>query len=229
MKKHIPNILTLLNLFCGSIAIALVFLNLLEAALILCFLSLLFDMLDGMVARWLKVTSNLGVQLDSLADMVSFGLLPGIILFYFIQRYGYGDNFILGSISAFLVPLSAAVRLARFNIDTKKRDYFYGLPTPAGAAFVFGILWVVITPSSPWIDLCTSPVFLYIVTFLLIVLYHAPLELASLKGGKSAKRFLLLLLFVGLLLFIFQKELTIFIPIILYLILGIIHRVKKIY
>ena len=227
MKKHIPNTLTLLNLFCGSMAIPLVLMSFVDTALILCVVCLIADLLDGMTARWLKVDSPLGVQLDSLADVISFGLLPGIIIFYLLQRYGTGDIAVGWTIFAFLVPVSAALRLAKFNIDTRDHAFFYGLPTPAGALIPFGLLWMLVLPTTFWTDIFMHPFFLYALIALLVILYHLPVELPSFKGSNQAKVFIFSLGVLSVILFFLQKELAIVFPAFLYIISGAFQKVFK--
>lgn len=150
MRKHIPNLLTLLNLGCGAAAIVLTLEGQWRLGVYLILVAALFDFLDGMMARLLKAHSETGKQLDSLADMISFGLLPAIFIYnifkdLFIHQ---GESkasmvpllqwIILGSIV--LVPAFSAIRLARFNVrDTGK--FFLGLPTPAHALFWTGLFW----------------------------------------------------------------------------------------
>ena len=229
MKKHIPNVITLINLFCGSIAIPLVLMSFFESAMIMCFICLAMDALDGMVARWLGVSSPLGIQLDSLADMISFGLLPGVIIFYLLQRYGTGDINVGWTILAFLVPVSAAYRLAKFNIDTRERTHFYGLPTPAGALIVFGLLWMMILPTTSWTNIFINPFILYGVVVLLVLLYHAPFELPGLKGSIIAKGLIGGLVLMSVILFFVQKEIAIIMPALGYILVGVIHKFVKIY
>jgi CDP-diacylglycerol--serine O-phosphatidyltransferase len=139
IKKHIPNFLTLLNLLCGCIAI--VFISDLRFDLALSFvcLGIFFDFFDGFLARKFGVSGPLGVQLDSLADMVTSGVAPGFVVF---QLLAYPDMF--GSESVlpylgFIITLGACYRLANFNIDTRQSDSFIGLPTPANALFFMSL------------------------------------------------------------------------------------------
>jgi CDP-diacylglycerol---serine O-phosphatidyltransferase len=141
----IPNFLTCLNLCCGFAGIIFAFNENLEYSAIFIGIAAVFDFLDGLAARTLNGGSELGKQLDSLADAVSFGILPGIIMFQLIS-IGLGDyevqlherttKHLLISLSAFLIPVFSALRLAKFNIDDRQADYFIGLPTPANALFI---------------------------------------------------------------------------------------------
>jgi CDP-diacylglycerol---serine O-phosphatidyltransferase len=142
IKKHIPNFITSLNLLCGCLGISAAFNGNLEAASALIGLAALFDFLDGMSARLLYVHSDIGKELDSLADVISFGLLPGVIIYQFMRTsYNLPGNLkdLLNPFPylAFIIPIFSALRLAKFNIDTRQTTSFIGLPTPA-AAIVFG-------------------------------------------------------------------------------------------
>ncbi len=142
MRKQIPNIITLLNLFSGTIAITLAFSGDFLGVVIWVVIAAILDFFDGMAARLLKAYSPLGKELDSLADVVSFGVAPASALYILMK-----DSFIypeaLQSIShlipyiAFLIPVFAAYRLAKFNIDTRQSHSFIGLPTPAN-----GLFWI---------------------------------------------------------------------------------------
>lgn len=139
--KQIPNFLTLGNLFLGCLSIVFIFSGELTIACYLIFAAAIIDFFDGFVARLLKATSPIGKQLDSLSDVVSFGVVPGMICFHllFINiEQDYSDLFtaILYSSPAFLISIAAATRLARFNIDTNSSGGFKGLPTPASAILI---------------------------------------------------------------------------------------------
>ncbi|UJP63311.1 CDP-diacylglycerol--serine O-phosphatidyltransferase [Mongoliitalea daihaiensis] len=132
-KQHIPNSLTSLNLFSGMVGIYFAFQGDLTFAAYCIFLAAVFDFLDGFAARLLKVSSEIGKQLDSLADLVTFGVLPAFILFQLIEQNT--SNTILPFI-AFIIGVFSAVRLAKFNIDERQSDRFIGVPTPANALFI---------------------------------------------------------------------------------------------
>jgi CDP-diacylglycerol---serine O-phosphatidyltransferase len=148
-KKHIPNIITLLNLFCGYIAIAFVVQQRFEMAFYFVCLGIFLDFFDGFFARLFQVASPLGLQLDSLADMVTSGVVPGLTMFYMIlEAFGlqisdpFTGQYAL-AFSGFLVTLGSCYRLANFNIDTRQTDSFIGLPTPANALFILSLPLVV--------------------------------------------------------------------------------------
>lgn len=148
MIKHIPNILTGLNLFSGLISITMVLQGIflqnvpdyLSWAALFIFLAAVFDYLDGTAARLLDARSELGKQLDSLADVVSFGVAPGILIFHLLYLSCSGSCNVLERLHitpyfALLIPLCSAIRLAKFNIDPRQEETFIGLPTPANAIF----------------------------------------------------------------------------------------------
>ena len=147
ITRNIPNIITLANLFCGLCAIIFAFQGNLQLASFCIFAGAFFDFFDGLAARLLKVTGELGKQLDSMADMVTFGVAPGMILFqliYYSQTLSffqstYKDPNLFPAILSFLLPIFSAIRLAKFNIDPKQTTSFIGLPTPALAIFIAAI------------------------------------------------------------------------------------------
>ncbi len=161
MKKLIPNLLTLANLFCGCLAIIVLFspndinylgLSTLQAIAALQALSLLFDLFDGMLARLLDAKSKIGLELDSLADVVSFGVVPGFLVFSMLSEphfnstnaYGFSNWAYVG----LLVPLFSAYRLAKFNVNDAATPYFKGLPTPSNALFILGLYALFVENSS---------------------------------------------------------------------------------
>lgn len=141
MKKEIPNLLTLSNLLAGCIGLWFVMQGDLVSASYCIFISLVCDFFDGFLARALKAYSDLGKELDSLADMVSFGVLPAFILFSLVEQscgsqctvglFGFYKPFMV-----FALALMSAYRLAKFNIDTRQSDQFIGVPTPANGLFI---------------------------------------------------------------------------------------------
>lgn len=167
----VPNFLTLCNLICGCIGIVFAFDGNYEVAFWMCILSAFFDFSDGFAARLLKAYSPLGKELDSLADMVSFGVLPSVVVFTMLQSFDLGILSYIGfSIAAF-----SALRLAKFNIDETQTSEFVGLPTPACALFFVSYALVVsqITFHSPWMDIVLA------VAFSLLLV--SPIKMLALK------------------------------------------------
>lgn len=134
MKKQIPNIITLLNLTAGGIATTEAVNGNYGAVICLVFAAALFDFADGLAARVLHVKSEVGKELDSLADMVSFGLVPGLVVFRLFRDMTVIPHSAIAYL-AFLLPAMAAFRLAKFNLDARQSDSFLGIPTPAMALF----------------------------------------------------------------------------------------------
>jgi len=139
IMKHIPNTITCLNIFSGCVACVMAFQGEYLLAALFIYLASVFDFLDGMAARVLKAYSAIGKELDSLADAISFGMAPGIILFAWLQQPDVNTNTFLPYI-AFLIPVFSALRLAKFNIDTRQTSSFIGLPTPANAIFIASLI-----------------------------------------------------------------------------------------
>jgi CDP-diacylglycerol---serine O-phosphatidyltransferase len=164
MKRHIPNILTCFNLLCGSIATILIINDKVVIAGIFLGCSLLFDFLDGFAARAFKANSEIGKQLDSLADMVSFGLVPGLIGSHLCLKSPPMSlepehiPFMVIGYFPLIITIASAIRLARFNLDTRQTDSFIGVPTPAVTIFMMGLALVIehdrfnLTPTilNPW-------------------------------------------------------------------------------
>jgi CDP-diacylglycerol--serine O-phosphatidyltransferase len=202
---QIPNIFTLLNLFCGCIAILYVIQTgitlkssydseCLDKIVIpenICMASIfigiaaLIDFLDGFVARLLNASSEMGKQLDSLADVVSFGVAPGMIIYQFL-RLGYAqqpdglDINTLWLMPAFIVPCAGAYRLARFNIDTEQGYGFKGVPIPAVGLLIASFPFIYLYSSKAWIVLCNKW-FWYAIIFIVSYLMVSKLPMLALK------------------------------------------------
>ncbi len=131
LRKTVPNLLTLCNLLCGCFSVTCTFSGNTEVAAFFILIAAVFDLLDGMAARLLHVQSKIGKELDSLADVVSFGVAPAMIAYDMVAAFlpcywAYG---------VFIMPLAAAWRLAKYNVDQQQQYYFKGMPTPANALF----------------------------------------------------------------------------------------------
>jgi len=139
IKKHIPNSLTCCNLICGCMATGAAFYGNYAWAVLMIVVGAVFDFFDGMVARALGVSSPIGKELDSLADVVTFGVAPSAILFFLFTEVHYPELlkpvFDLVPYTAFLMAAFSALRLAKFNLDERQHQQFIGLPTPANALF----------------------------------------------------------------------------------------------
>ena len=238
IKKHIPNLITLGNLFCGTIAtIYAVQADFVFAGLFV-ILGILFDFFDGFAARLFQVSGELGKQLDSLADMVTSGVVPGIIMLKLIEvntinaSNSFFDNSILGiSLVGLVLTLGACYRLAKFNIDTRQSDSFIGLPTPAMSLFVISLPLIQEYSNIEFaLNLITNNYFLIAITILLTYLMNAQLPLFSLKfKDYSVKSNLIKYVFLiaSLLMIIFLQYISIPLIIIVYVVLSVISNFSK--
>ncbi len=199
MKQKIPHLLTLLNLFCGCVATVYAVQNQLEWAALFVFAGIFFDFFDGMIARLLNAQSELGIQLDSLADMVTSGLVPGIVMFQLLamsQSGGWnaiswqgfqsaGELWHLNTVFpflGFLITLASAYRLARFNIDEDQVDSFIGLPTPANAILVLSLPLILLYQGNDTVNaVILNPWFLVGHIVLSSYLLNANIEMFALK------------------------------------------------
>lgn len=186
LVNQIPNTLTLSNLLLGTMAIIALTNALVVTALLLMAGSLVADVLDGAIARKLGISDGLGIQLDSLADMVTFGVLPAMMIFYCGARYGGGTpGQEMIAIFASLSAVSAGLRLGRFNIDQRPREFFWGLATPAGGILVAGWLWAQHTGRDYGFGVADMPWLGVGVPLFLMIAYQIPLKLPGLKSPKS--------------------------------------------
>ncbi len=213
MKRHIPNLITLLNLASGSVALYLVLMGNPKVALLFFFAAVVFDFADGLAARLLRAPSEIGKQLDSLADLVSFGLVPAAMIFALLQQHcdppvnGFAEMSLLEKgmlVSVLIVPALAALRLAKFNL-LPPSDFFAGLPAPAFALFWAGIYYEVIV-SGGLFGQAVGSWFLWGVMVVMSLLMVVPLPMLSLKFKSfglmtNFSRYLLLLIAAVILVF----------------------------
>ena len=140
LKQHIPNTITCGNLVSGCLSILFLSQNMPVKAALMIFVAGLFDFLDGFSARLLHAHSPIGADLDSLSDVVSFGVAPGFIMHWLMSRAQHPEITLLGldllPCLAFLLPVFSAIRLAKFNIDDTQKTSFWGLPAPGMAIFI---------------------------------------------------------------------------------------------
>ena len=227
----IPNILTLANLLLGCMAIWFS----LHGNFTLtyyCFLgSLLADLLDGLVARMLNQSSPIGAQLDSLADMVSFGLSPAIICVLLLNEYSLNQEFTYVRFIGFVLSAFAALRLAKFNVDLEQSVDFKGLNTPAAACFVFGWHWIW---SNGCFDSLTNissiwPHIIVVVALSVLMVSNIPmLSLKPIFSDKKRTRNQLTLVIGAAILFVFFKLCAISLVILWYLLYSILlYFLKK--
>ena len=185
MKAFIPNLLTLLNLFSGAIAVIFAVEGALTIAALFVLLGIFFDFFDGFLARQLKVESTLGLQLDSLADMVTSGLVPGLIMFQLLSlsmRGGSGLYVDLLPYTGLLITLGSAYRLANFNIIVDQKNYFTGLPTPANALLILSFPMILEYQNNEAFNfIILNPWFLLAFTLTSTVLLNSPVKFITLK------------------------------------------------
>ncbi len=204
-KLQVPNLITGMNLFSGSISLVYAFDNQLETAFYLILLAAVFDFFDGFAARLLNAKSEIGKELDSLADVVSFGVAPAAIMFVFFQSKM--ELFELNSFSflpfiVFLIPVFSAFRLAKFNIDTRQTESFLGLPTPANALFIGSYVFL---PN--FFNIAHHPIFLSIVVMLMSILLISEipmfsLKIKSFKLKENVERYFMMIFVVSMLFFV---------------------------
>ena len=182
LKAQLPNFITLLNLLSGVLGILWVLEGQLLYGAYFVILSAGFDFLDGFAARLLKVQSDMGKELDSLADVVSFGVLPGILL-YSLTKTQTDSQFL--PYLTLIVPMLSAYRLAKFNLDTRQSDRFIGLPTPANALLLSTLPHLVAhwPELAPWV---TSPIALVVIAWVASILFVSELPLIALKFKNSS-------------------------------------------
>ena len=231
MKKSIPHIITSINLFCGCCALACIFYGRFFNAFLFLFVGGWADYLDGLVARSLNVKSDLGKELDSLADMVSFGVVPGAIIYMLLVR-GMTENFegfpqylMLAGLPAFLITVFAALRLAKFNIDERQTENFIGLNTPSCTVFVVGLMLIYHYDSYGLRGLMIDPRFLYavIVVFSYLLVSEIPMFSFKFKRFKwqgNEVRFIFLM--IAFLFLLFFKEAAFSLIVIVYVFMAVL-------
>ena len=188
MIKHVPNLFTLANLFCGCLATVFLFennINVNAVTLIIC-LGIFFDLLDGFLARKLNVQSKLGLELDSLADLITSGLVPGIIIFRLFKNSSAVElSFIsteLIAYLAFFITMASAYRLANFNIKDSPKNYFIGLPVPANTVMILSLLLVSeLSTNSFVVELIINKYFLISLVIISSFLMNSNLKFISFK------------------------------------------------
>ncbi|MCP4552740.1 MAG: CDP-diacylglycerol--serine O-phosphatidyltransferase [Bacteroidetes bacterium] len=234
MKKNIPNFITLLNLLSGIFSIIAVVSSHLDWAVFFIVIAAIFDFLDGTFGRLLDAQSEFGKQLDSLADLVSFGLAPGFIMFALIDVSEPLPNITIAEFNivssiAFLIPLFSAWRLARFNIDTRQTENFIGLPTPASALLISSIVLInlQIFSNNNFFQKITTNTWVLLIIVVIICLWQvAETPLISLKFNRlnwrdNQARYLLLI--ISIILIIVLQVIAIPLIMIAYLILSKIY------
>jgi len=217
IKNAIPNFITSLNIAAGSLSIIFTFEGLTVQAAYLILIAAIFDFLDGMSARLLNAYSDLGKQLDSLADLISFGLAPTFIVYHIMKSTLLIDKLYLSNIEntkllylflVLLIPIFSALRLGKFNIDTRQTTSFIGLPTPANALF-FAAIPIISSqnPFDPFLFLIYNKNILLSIVIISSLLLVSPIPMFSfkfknLKFKENSIRFIFLGLIVAILILI---------------------------
>lgn len=235
----VPNMFTSLNLICGTIAIYFAFNDIIKTAIFFMIIGAFFDFIDGFIARLLKVSGELGKQLDSLADMITFGLLPGVMIFS-VQREllfeitgGYMHFSILHWMyffSPILIPVFSAIRLAKFNIDIRQTSSFIGVPTPASALFFAALSWTLSYNNNIFTNVLSFPIVISILIVIFSFLMNAELPLFALKFNTFRFKDNLIrytFLFTSLLILLFFKMPGILIVVILYIALSFVSQMYR--
>ena len=233
MKKYVPNLITLSNLFCGTVAIVFAVRGTIDWAAVFVAIGIFLDFFDGFFARLLHVKSEMGLQLDSLADMVTSGVVPGIVMFQLLSNSTYvlqtEETFaMLLPYVGFLITLASAYRLANFNIDTRQTSGFIGLPTPANTMFILSLpLILQYQPTELFDSLLHNMWVLLGITLLSAYLLNAEIALFALKFSdysfkNNALKYIFLALCVILLLSL--KIIAIPLIILLYIILSLLPK-----
>jgi CDP-diacylglycerol--serine O-phosphatidyltransferase len=207
IKNHLPNAITCANLFSGCVGIVLAFKGELVAASYAIFLSAIFDFFDGLASRVLKAFSGIGKDLDSLADIVSFGVLPAVIMYQlFLEAHQIDKISTWLNFAAFLIPVFSALRLAKFNIDTRQAENFIGLPTPANAILIASFPIIISHNNKYYTPYLLNPYVLLCLTIIMCSLLVVQVPMMSLKFknrdfNENIYRYLLLLFSAILILF----------------------------
>ena len=242
--KQIPNLITLLNLLCGCIAIVFAVQGNLVLAGLFVMAGIFFDFFDGLAARMLNAQSELGLQLDSLADMVTSGVVPGIVMYnllkqsvqsrtgsYAVEVDSITAMFSMPNLIALIglsITLASAYRLAKFNIDTRQSTSFIGLPTPANTLLIISLPLILTTDSPLWlIGFIQNSYFLLGLTILSCYLLNAEIPLFALKFTSwdfSHNKFRYFFLVLSLLLLLFLQFSAVPIIILLYVLFSVVLK-----
>jgi len=230
IKNNLANAITLGNLFSGCVGAVHLLLGDYQTTAICIILSLVLDFFDGFVARALKANSNLGTQLDSLADMVSFGLIPGLAMFKMLEPFG---NELLGmqlpfeiKYFGFFITLFSCLRLAIFNLDEDQKYYFKGLNTPSNTILIFGLFFAHKELGS-FSFLFEKEIYLLILTAISSWLLISPIKMIAMKfkSMKLQDNYPKLALLIGaILILIIFKTVGIPLVILYYILISLIFQ-----
>jgi len=228
IKAQIPNLFTMLNLFCGCVALVMAIDLKFDMVFYFVCLGIFFDFFDGFFARKFSVAGPFGVQLDSLADMVTSGVVPGFVMLCLLSNKNYSTLNYLPYVG-FIITLGACYRLAKFNIDERQTDSFIGLPTPANALFITSLPLIIVNFTNTIVAeyLCNNWVLLTI-TLLSTYIMNADIPLFSLKiKDFSFAKYKLQIFFlaISILMLIFLQILAVPLIIIIYVLLSVFNNI----
>jgi CDP-diacylglycerol--serine O-phosphatidyltransferase len=227
IKAQIPNLFTMLNLFCGCVALVMAADYKFDFAFYFVCLGIFFDFFDGFFARKFGVAGPLGVQLDSLADMITSGVVPGFVMLCLLSNKNYSTFNYLPYLG-FVITLGACYRLAKFNIDERQSDSFIGLPTPANALFITSMPLIIVNFSNTIVaEYLSNNWVLLTITFLSTFIMNAEIPLFSLKiKDFSFAKYKLQIFFlaISVLMLIFLQILAVPLIIIIYVLLSVINN-----
>lgn len=220
MKRHIPNAITCANLLSGCIGVVFAFKGDLHTAAYAVLLSGIFDFFDGMAARLLHVKSDIGKELDSLADMVSFGFLPGVVMFQLLAQSDFSSAYLpyLG----FLITIFSALRLAKFNIDTRQTEDFIGLNTPMNTLFIVSLPFI----QKDYPEIINSSLLLIALTVIMSLLLVSEIRIFSLKFSSlkwEQNKIKFIFLIISALLVAVLKFAAVPFVLVLYISLSVLH------
>lgn len=225
IKNNLANAITLGNLFSGCIGAVHLILGDYQTTAICIIVSLVLDFFDGFIARALKSNSNLGVQLDSLADMVSFGFIPGLTMFVALTENHF-ENIPWYYYLGFVVTLFSCLRLAIFNLDEEQKYYFKGLNTPSNTILLFGMYYA-FKENQSFSFLFENEMYLLILTAICSWLLISPIKMIAMKfkSMKLEDNYPKIALLVGaIILLLIFKTMGIPLVIIYYMIISIIFQ-----
>ncbi|MFA6923232.1 MAG: CDP-diacylglycerol--serine O-phosphatidyltransferase [Bacteroidales bacterium] len=238
--KHIANAVTCINIVCGCFAVISLINRELWMASYFVYLAMVFDFIDGFVARALNAKSEFGKQLDSLADAISFGLVPGILMYRLIFISISIGNINISpyfSCFGFIITVFSLLRLAKFNLDIRQKEYFIGLPTPASALFIMSFPLILQNPYCTlfrneyfFVTIILNPIVLISITLIIsallvseIPLFSLKIKTFSFKDNKLSYSFLLASIILLAIFYFIAIPLIIF----LYIILSLFNNISK--
>ena len=246
MKKHIPNIITSLNLLCGCVAVLFAVSGDLISAAFFVFFGIFFDFFDGLAARLLDAHSDVGLEFDSLADMITSGVAPAIVMVQLLNEAFFGSTLNISEIFSnegwntgftnylpligLLIAVASGYRLAKFNVDTRQTSSFIGLPTPANALLILSLPLILQFQATDWVEgIILNKWFLIGLTIVSSMLLNAELPLFGLKFKtwdfkSNSIRYVFLLLCI--LFLILLKFIAIPLIILLYIVLSLFWKEK---